>query len=108
MYEPFSSYLDIVMLRILRMAEQATFSLTVPLPNNSSWNDIIVDTTTDIDNPQIATLRPVKSDPVEIVEGKIRIDEDKMENGVPYAFQYQDEYYMLTRIDGKLTLYGVR
>lgn len=58
--------------------------------------------------PQNVTLEPIKSDPIKIVESKIRIDEDQMEDGVPYAFQYQDEYYMLARIDGKLTLYGLR
>lgn len=101
-------YPDIVMSRMAYVVKQATFGVTVPLPNNSGWNDIIVDNTTGIENPQIVTFRPVKSDPIKIVKGKIRIDKDKMEDGVPYAFQYQDKYYMLARIDGNLTLYGMR
>lgn len=90
------------------MAKQATCSLTVSSPNNSHWNVVIMSTTTNRANPQTVPLKPIKPDPVKIVEDKIRIDEDQMEDGVPYAFQYQDEYYMLTRIDGKLTLYGLR
>lgn len=49
-----------------------------------------------------------RSSPVRIVDNVIRVDEYQMEEGEPYAFRYQDQHYMLTRTDGKLTLYELR
>ena len=49
-----------------------------------------------------------RASPVHIVDGVIRVDEDQMEEGEPYAFQYQGKYHMLTRTDGKLRLYELR
>lgn len=76
-----------------------------------TWKEVVATTETivvDLQNVKLQSIPTARPDPVKIVDGKIRIDEYQMEDGVPYAFQYQDEYYLLARIDGKLTLYGLR
>ena len=79
--------------------------------NDLRWNVINMTAetvTVELPNVKLKSIRMSKPNPVRVVEGKIRIDEDQMEEGEQYAFQYQDEYYLLTRTDGKLTLYGLR
>ena len=46
--------------------------------------------------------------PVQIVNGVIRVNEDLMEDGEPYTFQYQRKEHMITRVDGKIKLYKLR
>ncbi len=46
--------------------------------------------------------------PVQIVDGVIRVNEDLMEDGESYTFQYQRKEHMITRIDGKIKLYKLR
>lgn len=53
----------------------------------------------------IETVRPY---PVRVVDDKIRVDEYRMKDGEPYAIRYRDQDYVLTRTDGKLTLYELR
>lgn len=52
---------------------------------------------------------PTKSHPpIEIVDNKIRVDEHWMEDDIPYAFWYLDKIHILTRTNGKLTLYELQ
>lgn len=108
---PSHVYLDIGTFRIVPMMQQAYCTLEVAPQNDLRWNEINVATETalvELPNVKLKSIRISKPNPVRVVEDKIRIDEDQMEEGEPYAFQYQDEYYLLTRTDGKLTLYGLR
>lgn len=47
--------------------------------------------------------------PVTIVDGCIRVDENMMEDGEQYTFEYQGKGHMMVRdADGKLKLYELR
>ena len=102
--------LYIEMLHTVPMGQQTVHYLRASSPNDSHWKEIAVGTTTTVDlqNVKLESIRMTKPSPVEIVEGKVRIDEDRMKDGEPYAFQYKGEYYLLARTDGKLVLYGLR
>ena len=104
-------YLDMGMFRIVSMMRQVYCTLDLAPQNDLRWNVINMTAetvTVELPNVKLKSIRMSKPNPVRVVEGKIRIDEDQMEEGESYAFQYQDEYYLLTRTDGKLTLYGLR
>ena len=57
---------------------------------------------------KLRSIDTVKPYPVRVVDDKIRVDEYRMKDGEPYAVRYRDQDYVLTRTDGKLTLYELR
>ena len=57
---------------------------------------------------KLESIETVSPYPVRVVDDKIRVDEHHMADGEPYAVRYRSQIYVLTRTDGKLTLYELR